>query len=92
MYRGTLGIDEIEVSSGCHLLFGRHAHIAGQGWISTEGVLRVPTLTVADGGEVTVPPGLKDEENTLTLDVSYFTHLYLLVKKLHACFSWRILC
>ena len=73
MCRGTLGIDEMEVSSGCRLMFGRRAQIAGQGWISTEGVLRVPTLTVADGGEVTVTPGLTDEENILTLEVSRYT-------------------
>ena len=68
--RGTLGIDEIEVSSNCHLMFGRRAHIAGQGFISAEGVLRVPTLTVADGGEVTVPAGVSDRDSTLSLDVS----------------------
>ena len=73
MCRGTLGIDEMEVSSGCRLMFGRRAQIAGQGWISTDGVLRVPTLTVADGGEVTVTPGLTDEENILTLEVSRYT-------------------
>lgn len=68
-FRGTLGIDEIEVSSGCRLLFGLTGKIAGSGWTSPEGILRVPTLTVADGGEVTVPPGLTDDQNSLTLEV-----------------------
>ncbi|KAL8581102.1 hypothetical protein ACOMHN_012752 [Nucella lapillus] len=67
---GTLGISEVEVSGGCRLMFGRGAHIAGAGWVSTQGVLQVPTLTVADGGEVTVPPGLKDVDNRLTLQVN----------------------